>query len=88
MIEEDELVWESSLFNRKEQDYLDYMLNKSKFDNGLDLRNRYLHGNNTFDIGEQEEDYIKTLKIAILTVLKISEDIRLYKNGANNMFSK
>ena len=52
------------------------------------MRNRYLHGNNTFDIGEQEEDYIKTLKIAILTVLKISEDIRLYKNGANNMFSK
>lgn len=88
MIEENELVWESSLFNRKEQDYLDYMLNKSKFDNGLDLRNRYLHGNNTLDIGKQEEDYIKTLKIAILTVLKISEDIRLYKNGANNMFSK
>lgn len=87
MIEENELIWESSLFNREEVNYLDYILNKEKFDNGLDLRNRYLHGSNTLEIHEQEVDYIRALKIAIITVLKISEDIRLYKNGANEIFS-
>lgn len=87
MIEENELIWESFLFNREEVNYLDYILNKEKFDNGLDLRNRYLHGSNTLEIHEQEVDYIKALKIAIITVLKISEDIRLYKNGANEIFS-
>ena len=87
MIEENELIWESSLFNREEVNYLDYILNKEKSDNGLDLRNRYLHGSNTLEIHEQEVDYIKALKIAIITVLKISEDIRLYKNGANEIFS-
>ena len=36
-----DLQYENTLFSRPEQDYLNYMLNKSEFSNGLDLRNKY-----------------------------------------------
>ena len=37
------IEFESSLFSRPEQDYINYFLNKSQFNNGLDLRNKYSH---------------------------------------------
>jgi len=49
--------FESSLFSKNEQDYFDYYLNKSKFTNGHDIRNRYLHGTNTNDERQYETDY-------------------------------
>ncbi len=40
-IADGEIETESSLFTRQEQDYLSYLLNNRKYDNGLCLRNRY-----------------------------------------------
>jgi hypothetical protein len=37
------IEFESSLFSRPEQEYINYTLNKSQFNNGLDLRNKYSH---------------------------------------------
>lgn len=37
------VVFESSLLSKPEQEYVNYTLNKSQFNNGLDLRNRYSH---------------------------------------------
>ncbi|AUD13659.1 hypothetical protein CW734_08345 [Planococcus sp. MB-3u-03] len=54
---------ETSLFSRNEQDYIDYYLNKSKFTNGHDIRNKYLHGTNTNDEREYEIDYYMILKL-------------------------
>jgi len=65
---------ESRLFTRPESDYLNYMLNKSTFSNGLDLRNRYAHGTYSKNENEQAQDYISQLKIMIMILLKIKEE--------------
>lgn len=65
---------ESRLFTRPESDFLNYMLNKSTFSNGLDLRNRYAHGTYSKDENEQAKDYISLLKIMIMILLKIKEE--------------
>jgi hypothetical protein len=43
LAEKNVIEFESSLFTRPEQDYINYYLNKSQFNNGLDLRNKYSH---------------------------------------------
>lgn len=69
-----DLQYGSTLFSVPEQKYLNYVLNKSEYSNGHDLRNRYIHGTYSMDKSQQEYDYIWLLKIMILTVLKINEE--------------
>jgi len=68
---------ESTLFSIPEQKYLNYILNRSEFSNGLDLRNKYVHGTYSLDINQQEKDYNELLKIMILIVIKINEEFCL-----------
>lgn len=72
---------ENSLFSRNEQDYLDYYLNKSKFTNGLDIRNKYLHGTNTNDEKQYELDYYLILKLLVIIVIKINDDLCIKSIG-------
>ncbi|MDA1806309.1 MULTISPECIES: hypothetical protein [Bacillus] len=67
--------FENSLFSRNEQDYLDYYLNKSKFTNGHDIRNKYLHGTNANDEKQYESDYYLILKLFVIIVIKINDDL-------------
>lgn len=67
--------FENSLLSRNEQDYLDYYLNKSKFTNGHDIRNKYLHGTNTNDEKQYEIDYYLILKLFVIIVIKINDDL-------------
>lgn len=67
--------FETSLFSRNEQDYLDYYLNKSRFTNGHDIRNKYLHGTNTNDENQYEIDYYLILKLFVIIVIKINDDL-------------
>lgn len=78
LLKSKELLSESSLFNRDESAYLDYILNKAEFLNLCDLRNKYIHGDYPSDPAEQMQDYLTALRIALLTVIKINEDIRLF----------
>lgn len=66
---------ESSLLTRGEQDYFDYYLNKSKFTNGYDLRNSYMHGSNSGNEPQNKRDYYLIIKLFIITILKINDDI-------------
>lgn len=75
--------YEVSLFSRNEQDYLDYYLNKSKFTNGHDIRNRYLHGTNTNDEKQYEIDYYSILKLFVIIVLKINDDLCIKEDYIN-----
>ncbi len=77
MISSGDLRYESTLFSKPEQDYLNYMLNKSEYDNGLDLRNKYLHGTNSLDEETQERDYNYLLLIVVLIIMKINEEFCL-----------
>lgn len=67
----------SSLLSKNEQDYLDYYINKLKFTNGHDIRNRYLHGTNTNDEKQYETDYYTIIKLFVLIVIKINDDLRI-----------
>lgn len=75
---------EGSLFSKPEQDYLNFMLNKSEFSNGLDLRNKYAHSTYPRDPAKQQNDYIELLKIMIITITKINEDFCLRSQSGNH----
>lgn len=75
LVESDELRCESSLFSVPEQNYLNYMLNKSEYSNGLDLRNKYIHSTYPLDIDRQNRDYLRLLKILTIVIIKINEEL-------------
>ena len=77
LAETNEIRYESTLFSRPEQSYLNYILNKSEFSNGLDLRNKYIHDTCTLDENIQLQDYMELLKIMILIIIKINEEFCL-----------
>ena len=65
---------EDTLFNRLEQSYFNYYLNKREFTNGLDLRNSFMHGSNPKSEEIQKKYYYILLRILVLVVLKIHDD--------------
>lgn len=79
MANENIVFFESSLFSKTEQSYFNYFLNKSEFTNGLDLRNSYLHGTqaNPEEIQKHEYAYFSYLKLVVLTLLKIDDDLQI-----------
>lgn len=77
LIQNEDLSVENTLFSKQEQDYLDYVLNKAKFSDGLDLRNRYSHGTNSNDEKQHIQDYMEFLKIMVLIIIKINEEFCL-----------
>ncbi|MDP8050952.1 hypothetical protein QJU23_00745 [Pasteurella atlantica] len=80
MIDEDLIYFEGSLLSIPEQKYFNYYLNKSEFVNGLDLRNRYVHGTqaNANKGDEHERAYLTYLKLLILVLLKIDDDLNIF----------
>lgn len=85
MEEENMLFFDSSLFSKPEQSYFNYLLNKSEFTNGIDLRNSYLHGTqaNPKDIQLHQYAYFVYLKLIVLVLLKIEDDL-LISHAINN----
>lgn len=81
MIENKLVKVENTLLTIQEKNYFNYFLNKKEFTNGLDLRNKYSHGTNSFSEIEHKRDYYILLKIIILTLLKIEDDILINKNA-------
>ena len=69
-----ELTYGNSLFSKPESDYLNYVLNKSQYSNGLDLRNRYIHSTYSENENKHRLDYIELMKIMVLVVIKINEE--------------
>jgi hypothetical protein len=51
-----------------------------------------LHGTNSSSVDEQQNDYLMLLKLVILVVHKIKDDLNLYKTeqktGANNSYKQ
>ncbi len=76
-VETKEICYESTLFSKPEQDYLNYILNRSEFSNGLDLRNKYIHDTCPLDENIQLQDYMELLKIMVLIMIKINEEFCL-----------
>ena len=85
------IEFESSLFSRSEQDYVNYILNKAKFNNGLDLRNKYSH-TQVSSGGDDEQihhqNYMIFLIIFIIAVIKINDDFCIQDNIKGQTESK
>jgi hypothetical protein len=80
------ISFESTLFSKPEQAYFNYFLNKSEFTNGIDLRNSYLHGTqaNPDEIQKHEYAYFTYLKLIVLAMLKMEDDLmisNIIRNG-------
>lgn len=69
--------FESSLFTDAERKYINFHLNKKEFTNSLDLRNKYSHGSNSASEDEQQKDYGILLKMLVLVICKIIDDLIL-----------
>ena len=67
----------STLFSKQEQDYLNYLMNRSAFNNGLDLRNRYIHATQPGDEEAHKNNYYIFLNILVLIIIKINEEFCL-----------
>lgn len=74
MKEKGDLKIENTLFSIPEKEYLNYVLNKAEYSNGLDLRNKYIHSTYPQDKAIQERDYIELLKTMVLIITKINEE--------------
>jgi hypothetical protein len=71
--------YENTLFSIPEQEYFDYHLNQARFNNGLDLRNKYSH---TQVISIKNKDihlynYFQFLKLFMIMVIKINDEFFL-----------
>jgi len=75
LIDKKLLKCENTLLSNQEKNYFNFYLNKKEFTNGHDLRNKYLHGTNSFSEEVHKRDYYRLLKIIILTLLKIEDDV-------------
>ena len=74
------IYFENTLFSKPEQSYFNFILNKSEFTNGLDLRNKYLHGTqaNPNEIQKHKNAYLTYLKLIVLVLLKIEDDLMIH----------
>lgn len=76
-MEEQKIVaFSGALFTLAERDFFNYYLN-NRFSNGLWLRNKYVHATNSHDEETQKNDYRILLKLLVLLVLKIEDDLRI-----------
>ena len=76
MAESNIIKFSNKLFTKTEQEYFDFYLN-NRYSNGLWLRNKYVHATNSHNEAEQESDYKILLKLFVLLVLKIEDDLNL-----------
>lgn len=75
IMEDKKINIEGTLFSKSEVDYINYVLNDRTYDNGLSLRNKYLHGSYYIENEKENEiDYFKILKIFTLLIIKINEE--------------
>ncbi len=70
------LTHEKKLFTKAESDLLNFLLNKSSFTDGYDIRNKYMHGTNPLDEEVIENHYNIVLMVIIIIVFKIENDLK------------
>lgn len=74
MIIDKKIKVSGSLLAEPEYQYIDYILNKREYSNGLDLRNRYIHDSNSTNENMQYHDYSILMKVMIILIIKINDE--------------
>ena len=80
------LVTDDHLLTKKEREYFSYYTDNSIFTNGFAYRNHYAHGCTpaTSDEKAHIKAYFTMLRLLIILMLKIYDDLRLAKNVIKN----
>ena len=79
-LEERQIVFvKDTLFSTPEYQYLNFLLNRSEFDNGPEIRNNYLHGNQQSNTNEKihYNNYLIIMSIVILLAIKINDELNI-----------
>ena len=77
--------YSSSLLSIPEQEYYNYLFNEVNWNNGLIIRNKYSHGTQRRNDKENMHDYFILLRIIILIVIKINQELCIkYPKMINN----
>ena len=73
------IVAKSTLLSHPEIDYLNYLLNRVEYTNGLEIRNRYMHGIMQVNTNEDEhkKNYFLLLRLFVLIAIKVNDDFCL-----------
>lgn len=79
MIDNHEVSVDDKLLTKPEYQYFDYLLNNSEFSDGKAIRNRYIHDSIILDEKEMESDYYTLLKIMIILIIKINDDLCIHE---------
>lgn len=76
------LIEKSTLLSDPEINYLNYLLNRAEYCNGLEIRNKYIHGIQQVNTNEEEhkQNYYLLLRIFVLLAIKINDDFCLNDN--------
>lgn len=75
-MEEKNLIrYGSTLLSEPELDFYYYICNSKKFTNGLDLGNRYIHGNSTLPERDNESNFYIILLVLILIITRINDEL-------------
>lgn len=69
------IKFDNTLLSRPEANYISFLLDKSKYVNGYDIRNRYMHGT---QLNEHKNCYFIALIILIICIIKINDDICIW----------
>lgn len=82
--------FESSLFTKDEADYFSFNLNRSKFNNGYDLRNKYSHGTHSSLIKTDihNSNYHIALKLLTIITIKINDELCLKESSQYKKYLK
>ena len=75
LIKMDIVEYSSTLLSRPEQEYYIYLFNEVDWSNGLIIRNKYSHGTQRRNDKENMHDYFILLRIIILIVIKINQEL-------------
>ena len=71
------IYYGSTLLSEPEQHYFNYIFNGAEYDNSLDLRNKYAHGNQFPNKDSDRANYYIILRLFILIIIKINEEFCL-----------
>lgn len=76
----------SSLLSIPEINYFNYLLNRSEYRNGLEIRNRYIHGNQQVLANEKldKTNYMILLRIFIILIIKINDEFCILDKQKQN----
>lgn len=79
LVDQGVLSQKRSLLSIPEASYLNYLLNRSEYDNGLEIRNKYVHGIQQVNPNENDHmhNYLILLQVFVLLAIKINDDFEL-----------